>query len=593
MQNEDKASAQQISIFSFIWNYLKERKLCLFFSMFTTLVWSIEISLSPYLLKVIIDLAGLYPENSSETFSSLFLPASLYILVSLLLNLNFRINDYVKLKLYPQLKADIMRDLHSYLIRHSYSFFQNNLAGSLTKKISDIALNIESIIRMIMDSFLPIICALISACFTLLIVVHYMVAAVLLIWSSVFIIISYCASKKIEKFAKKVSELEVEANGRIGDSITNIKNIKLFSINNHEIMQITNILDQVVNTDLRLHWQNLKISFLQGLGMTIFTFFLLASLIYGRIGGWVTIGDFALVITLSISILGGVYNVGQQIQQFTKMKGRCEEAFSIIQTPHEIVQLPEAKAIKIKTGLIEFKNVTFHYKGKKNLFKNLSISLLPGEKVGLVGYSGGGKSTFINLILRLIDVQSGTISIDSQNIKEVTISSLMDNITVVPQNPDIFHRSIMENIRLAKPNATDIEVIEASKKAKCHDFICTLADGYESYVGERGIKLSEGQKQRLAIARAILKNSSILLLDEATAALDSVTENDIQRSLYKLMKNKTTIVIAHRLSTLKKIDRILVFDNGNIVEDGKLETLLKKKDGVFYKLWQTQANGFI
>ena len=275
------------------------------------------------------------------------------------------------------------------------------------------------------------------------------------------------------------------------------------------------------------------------------------------------------------------------------MTGICKQALSFMQETHEIEDLPNAKKINIGAGLIEFKNVTFHYEGQKSLFNNLSITLKSGESVGLVGYSGSGKSTFIKLILRLIEAQSGSILIDNQNIRKGKIHSLMNQLTVIPQDLCIFHRTIMDNIRFSKPDATDQEVIAAAQKAKCHEFICELPEGYESLVGERGVKLSGGQRQRLAIARAFLKNTPILLLDEATSSLDSLTESYIQHSLYNLMQNKTTIVIAHRLSTLKNMDRILVFNGGKIVEDGNLKILLNDKNGLFAKLWQMQIDGFI
>ncbi len=593
MKNNEKKSRLQITLAAFIWSYLKEKKLYLFFFLVVAVIWSVEMSLSPYLLKIIIDRVSLFSSDSEELLTILLIPVILYVSMSLILNINFRIYDYASLRLYPKLKADMTKDMYSYLIKHSDAFFQNSFSGSLTKKIFDMATNVELMIRTVNESFFPIICVLITSSFMLLIVVHYIFAIILIVWAIFFIYLSYVASIKLENYSKDLSELNIKASGKISDSISSITTVKLFSANNYEIKRVNKSLENVVNADYKVHWQNLKISFVQGIGITMLTFFMLIALIYGRMHGWVTVGDFALVMTLSISILMSVYNVGQQIQQFAKMKGICKQALSIMQEAHEIIDLPDAEVMTVRAGLIEFKDVNFNYKDQKSLFNNLSITLNPGEKIGLVGYSGGGKSTFIKLILRLIEVQSGSILIDNQDITKVKIDSLINQLTIIPQNPDMFHRTIMENIRFAKPDATDEEVIMAAKKAKCHEFICELAEGYESLVGERGIKLSGGQRQRLAISRAFLKNSSILLLDEATSALDSLTESYIQQSLYDLMKNKTTIVIAHRLSTLKNMDRILVFDNGQIVEDGDLGSLLSDKEGTFYRLWKMQMDGFI
>lgn len=243
-------------------------------------------------------------------------------------------------------------------------------------------------------------------------------------------------------------------------------------------------------------------------------------------------------------------------------------------------------------GKIVFDRVKFHYKGTEPLFRDKSVEIAAGQKVGLVGYSGGGKTTFANLILRLYNVTGGAILIDGQDIREVTQDSLRENIAMIPQDTSLFHRSLTENIRYGRINATDDEVIEAAKKAHAHEFISRLPQGYDSLVGERGIKLSGGQRQRIAIARAILKNAPILILDEATSQLDSVTENLIQESLRELMQNKTAIVIAHRLSTLLYMDRILVFDKGRIVADGSHDELLAR--GRLYKnLWNAQVGGFL
>ena len=268
------------------------------------------------------------------------------------------------------------------------------------------------------------------------------------------------------------------------------------------------------------------------------------------------------------------------------------EALSIIFSFKEIRDKEDARILNCTRGKIVFDRVKFHYKGTEPLFRDKSVEIAAGQKVGLVGYSGGGKTTFANLILRLYNVTGGAILIDGQDIREVTQDSLRENIAMIPQDTSLFHRSLTENIRYGRINATDDEVIEAAKKAHAHEFISRLPQGYDSLVGERGIKLSGGQRQRIAIARAILKNAPILILDEATSQLDSVTENLIQESLRELMQNKTAIVIAHRLSTLLYMDRILVFDKGRIVADGSHDELLAR--GRLYKnLWNAQVGGFL
>jgi ATP-binding cassette subfamily B protein len=283
---------------------------------------------------------------------------------------------------------------------------------------------------------------------------------------------------------------------------------------------------------------------------------------------------------------------GLELPLLFKEIGICRQALTIIQDPHDITDALQAKPLKVTRGEIVFDHVTFHYLNHQNLFEDKTISLQAGQKVGLVGFSGSGKSTFANLILRYYDVQGGRILIDGQDISKVTQNSLREQISMIPQDPSLFHRSLMENIRYGRLDATDEEVIEASKKAHCHDFIQKMPEKYHALVGERGVKLSGGQRQRIAIARAILKNAPILILDEATSALDSVTEREIQEGLEILMEKHTTLVIAHRLSTLSGMDRILVFNEGKIVEDGTHEELIKS-GGHYARMWDMQAGGFL
>jgi ATP-binding cassette subfamily B protein len=259
--------------------------------------------------------------------------------------------------------------------------------------------------------------------------------------------------------------------------------------------------------------------------------------------------------------------------------------------PQDMGDKPDAKELKISSGEIVFDNVSFHY-GEKKLFTNKQAKIHGRERVGLVGYTGAGKSTFINLILRFFPLQDGKILIDGQEVAEITLESLRRQIALIPQDPLLFHRTLRENICYAKPEATEAEMLHAAKLAHCDEFIRSIPNGYEAIVGERGTKLSGGEKQRVAIARAILADAPILILDEATSSLDSVTERYIQNSLQRLMQNRTTIVIAHRLSTLSRMDRILVFDKGRIVEEGTHAFLLSQ-DGLYAKMWKMQVGGFL
>lgn len=312
--------------------------------------------------------------------------------------------------------------------------------------------------------------------------------------------------------------------------------------------------------------------------------------LYGK--NLVTIGDFALIFGLSMQLGHMIWYTLDFVNQFNQAIGKCKQSLSALLIQPEIMDQSDAPDLHVKEGKITFDKIKFHYKGTEALFQNKSVMIEAGQKVGLVGYSGGGKTTFVSLILRLYDVTGGRILIDAQDIRDVTQESLRASIALIPQDPSLFHRSLMDNIRYGRPDATDEEVIEAAKRAHAHEFISQLPQGYASLVGERGVKLSGGQRQRIAIARAILKNAPILILDEATSQLDSVTESHIQESLWDLMQGKTTIVIAHRLSTLLHMDRILVFDHGKIVEDGPHAELLVKA-GLYKTLWDAQVGGFL
>lgn len=581
------------TLIPFVWHYLKHKKWYLAGFIFVSLVWAINMSVSPYLLKIIIDIVVKYANDPDKLFTSLIIPIVFYILMTIIVNLAFRLYDYINLKLYPYLKSCVDKDMFAYVLDHSYSFFQNTFSGNLTKKIWDMAENIEPLISIPNEWFYPRFFAAIIASITLFLVVHSLFGIILFIWTSVYVYLSYIAAKGAEKYARNLSENIAKLTGTASDSISNIVNVKLFDNKAHEISHLDKDVDQVVNSDRDLQWYNLKVNLYQDIGHTILIAAMLIALVYGLKKHWVSPGDFALVLSLSISLMWSVQEVGKQMQRFSKVVGACNQALSIIRIPHEITDKSDATSLQIDKGEIKFDNVTFQYENNKPLFKNLNVTIKPGEKVGLVGFSGGGKSTFIKLILRLIDINEGAVLIDNQNIKNVTVTSLRKQIGTIPQVPELFHRTIMENIRFAKPDASDDEIIAAAKHARCHEFICALPNQYQSLVGERGIKLSGGQKQRIAIARAFLKNAPILLLDEATSSLDSITESYIHEALHEIMVNKTTIVIAHRLSTLKDMDRILVFVNGKIVEDGSLESLSKNKDTHFYKLWQMQAEGFI
>ncbi|MAF25688.1 hypothetical protein CL634_08980 [bacterium] len=308
--------------------------------------------------------------------------------------------------------------------------------------------------------------------------------------------------------------------------------------------------------------------------------------------GNITIGGFALIQALIFGLFIHLWDIGRYIRQIYERLALSEEMTEILLSEHGVKDHPEASTLKVKEGKIEFEQVSFAYHQTRKIFNKFDLKITHGERVALIGPSGGGKTSIIKLLLRLYDIESGSIKIDGTDIAKVTQDSLRKNIAMVPQDPILFHRTLMENIRYGKTNATKEEVIKASKMAHCHEFISQLPEAYDTYVGERGVKLSGGERQRVSIARAILADAPILILDEATSSLDSESERYIQDALKNLMKGRTNIVIAHRLSTIMQMDRILVLEKGKVTEEGTHQELLKIRRGTYQKLWEIQAGGF-
>ncbi len=576
------------TLIKYIFSYLSTKTVVLSSFLLVTFFWAIENFLGPYLLKVIIDTINTSPTDKTTLIQSLKIPCALYILLAFLSNLNLRLYDFLSMKLYPRLKAQITNDMYSHLIKHSLSFFQNQCSGNLTSKISDMTINVETMLRLIMEAFLPVIGTVLISTLMLMVLVHWILGLIIFIWAILFVILSYYIINKLTDPSQDLAEVRAEISGRISETISAITSIKMFNICEFEINALKTKLVSVSAKDTNLYQHNLRINFVQGIAVLVLKILLMVALIYGYINNKVTIGDFALVLSLSISIVNSIYNIGRQLQQFATMYGTCQQALNIIHIQHDIVDANDAKDIEFKQGKIQFQNVYFSYSPKSTLFDKLDVTLYAKQKIGLVGYSGSGKSTFLKLLLRIIEPKSGSILIDNQNINSITISSLIENITVIPQMPELFNRSIEDNIKLAKPEANYKEVVKAARNAFCDEFINQLPEGYKTIIGERGLKLSGGQIQRIAIARAFLKNAPIILLDEPTSALDSATEQKIQTSLQRLTQDKTTVIIAHRLSTLKNLERVLVFENGQIIEDGSFINLSKKKNGVLSKLWNLQ-----
>lgn len=575
---------------AFFWHFVKPYRNTFAGMLFAVFLLAILTSLNPFLMKIIID-DVVDSHGTQALFSSVLFPAILFILVYQAMDVCWAIFDYFRLKTLPKVREDIINAMFNYIQHHSYSYFQKHFSGSLSNKIADMARGAESVISQLVEPLIYQIMTLFVATIAMYFV-HPLLSVVLFLWSILFLGIIAFFYKKTLRLSTIFSESNSVTMGKLVDSVTNIINSKLFARSQYEKKYLGNYVRDSREKDQILQWHMFKMKLIQGTSVTLLFGFMVSILLYARSKNLVTVGDFAFIFSLTTTVMQGLWYLASHFLTFSQELGVCEQALSLITTPHEIVDKPNAKQLKVSQGEIRFENVSFNYDRGKNVFKDKSQIIKGGQKVGLVGFSGSGKTTFVSLILRFFDVNQGKILIDNQDITDVTQDSLHESIGMIPQDPMLFHRSLVENIRYGHLNATDEEVIEASKRAHCHEFIELMPEGYQALVGERGLKLSGGQRQRIAIARAILKNAPILILDEATSALDSITETKIKEAVEYLMQGRTTLVIAHRLSTLSDMDRILVFSGGHVIEDGTHDELLAI-NGHYAKLWDMQAGGFL
>jgi len=491
----------------------------------------------------------------------------------------------------PPMRAHMRDEMVDYLHAHSHNFFLNNFAGALAHKVAEVSGRLSDILMIVSFAFLPALISFFVAIFFVL-QVHGVFAVMLTVWLVGYIALSLSLALRVEYYAYDYAKARSAITGQTVDGITGNMNVRLFARRAYERSLMKSFLDEEIETAKKLYRFMDNARLVQNMGAAILIIALFVFSLYYQEKGLITTGDLVMVITLGLLLIETVRGALQRVLEFYDMVGTVNEGIALITSAHEITDVTDAAQLDVTKGEIVFEDICFAHQNGTQVFEDLNITIQAGEKVGLIGFSGSGKSTFVNLMLRFFDIDKGLITVDGQDITNVTQDSLHEHIAMIPQEPLMFHRSIMENIRYGKPDATDAEVIAASKKAKADKFISELKEGYATLVGERGVKLSGGQRQRVAIARAILKDAPILLLDEATSALDSVTEKDIQESLNQLMQNRTVVVIAHRLSTIAHLDRVVVFDEGKIIENGTHTALLKEK-GHYAKMWHMQAGGFL
>lgn len=578
-----------ISVVSFIMRAVRPFKWLIGGQIFVAIAWAIDISLRPYLIKVILDVIAQTPH--ANVVEKLWAPTGLYLAASVAIVIIFRYYDWVALNLFPGIKKFVGMALMDRMMDHSHQMYQNQFTGGLSNKINDVMNGVANIVRLFIDKFFSQTLALFIAVYTVW-TVDIKFAFGLLVWVIFFLAIALGTAPRTRDLSDKAAEARSTLMGHIVDIFSNMMSVRLFSAKNAEHAHLDKIMDNHVSAEQKRDRFFMNVHAFQGISFIVFQAICLWWLINGVKAQTTTAGDFALILSINIAMVDCLWIISQDVKEFAEYLGHVTQGLRIVTAPIEVDDKPNAKNLVLTEGKIVFDNVRFHYKGNEPLFKNKSITIQPGQKVGLVGFSGSGKTTFVNLILRLFDVTGGSILIDGQDIRNITKKSLRKAIAMIPQEPTLFNRTLIENIRYGKMNATEKEVIAAAEKAHAHDFIRLIPEKYQVMVGERGVKLSGGQRQRISIARAILKNSPILILDEATSQLDSMTETLIQESLWYLMENKTCLVIAHRLSTLLHMDRIIVFDRGKIVQDGTHEELMNQP-GLYQSLWSAQIGGFL
>ncbi len=490
---------------------------------------------------------------------------------------------------------------HRYLLSQSYAFFQHEFSGRIATKVMQTALAVRDTVMKLLDVMLFVTVYLIT---TLLLVASAdpRLCLPLLAWLVIYIGILYFFVPKLRNISTIQADARSLMTGRIVDSYTNIMTLKLFSHTQRESDYVKEAMHEFLTT---VHPQMRLVTWLS---ISVWSINMLLVFVTGALGIYLWLentispGAIAIVFGLAIRLTGMSHWIMWEVSNLFENIGTVNDGINTLSKSQSVVDTPHAKDLTVSHGTINFSHVGFSYnktsdKNFPDIFCDLNLKIAAGEKVGIVGRSGAGKSTFVSLLLRFFDVQQGTISIDGQDIRQIKQDSLRANIAMVSQDTSLLHRSVRDNILFGKPDATEAQMIEAAKRAQAHHFIQTLIDikgrkGYDAHVGERGVTLSGGQRQRVAIARVLLKNAPILVLDEATAALDSEVENSIQQSLYQLMTGKTVIAIAHRLSTIAAMDRLVVFDNGKIVEQGSHAKLIANNQ-LYAQLWNHQSGGFL
>lgn len=575
------------SIFLFFWRHISPYKWFYLLMLSAPIVSSFQPFVYNYAIKLFLDTMAV---KEVCTYTDFIFPIFLFLGAQLASDAVWRISNVAEWHSEPYVRQSILLSSYDYVQNHSYTFFQDNFTGVISSKLKGILDGYDKFWAEMHHGLLANLLK-IFVNFAALFLVSWNLGLFIVAWGTFYLPVMYKLSVRLNHLSFEETESRHALIGQISDKITNIISLFSFSSKKRELKTLNeDILKNFIPRQIRTYRYDFFIQIVGGFFYLLMFGFMLFYMIHLKLNQAISVGDFAFVFGIALVIGEDIWRVTVSLQEFSRAMGDLKSALMVLYIPQKNKDRDKAVSLVVKQPRIEFKNVVFGYNPLDPIFKDLNLIIQPGEKIGLVGYSGSGKSSLVNLLLRYFESLQGEILVDGQNINDVTQDSLREAIAVIPQDTMLFHRTLIENIRYGRTDATDEEVMAASKKAHIHDFIMKLPQQYETYVGERGIKLSGGQRQRVAIARAILKNAPVLILDEATSALDSQTEKLIQESLNFLIeeRGKTVIAIAHRLSTLKHMDRIIVLDKGQIMEQGKHNALIRNPQSLYKKLWEFQ-----
>ncbi|HCM0801933.1 TPA: ABC transporter ATP-binding protein [Vibrio parahaemolyticus] len=583
-------------IFAFLRHYTRGyEKPLIIMSLMSTIVAIVEVMLFGAMSQLVDWLSTSNPETflQDNRADLIFYGVLLLVVMPLLVVIYSLLVHQTLLGNYPM---SIRWLAHRYLLNQSLNFYQDDFAGRVATKVMQTSLAVRETVMKSMDVFVYV-----TVYFTSMVVMlaaaDWRLMIPMIVWLLVYIAIQIYFVPKLKDVASEQADARSTMTGRIVDSYTNIQTVKLFSHSQRETQYAEQGMKGFLNTVYRQMRLVTGFDVAVEISNYILVFSVAALSIYLWLDSAISVGAIAIAVSLALRVNGMSMWIMWEVGALFENMGTVVDGMKTLSKPIDIQDKPNAKDLVVSQGGIQFDNVSFHYGENKGVINHLNLDIKPGEKVGLVGRSGAGKSTLVNLLLRFHDVEEGSIKIDGQNIADVTQDSLRSKIGMVTQDTSLLHRSIRDNILYGNPTASEEELLKATKQAHAHEFIETLTDpfgnvGYDAQVGERGVKLSGGQRQRIAISRVLLKDAPLLVLDEATSALDSEVEAAIQESLNELMQGKTVIAIAHRLSTIAQMDRLIVLDKGNVVEQGTHQELIAH-NGIYAQLWAHQTGGFL